>query len=87
MSHVAFGYDTHGEEIEDELDALFQAIEYVLDESMSLREAADYISFKTKRSISHAGFNAGFKKRMEKELEKANGREEQESITEGSSIS
>jgi len=83
MSHVAFGYDTHGEEIEDELDALFQAIEYVLDESMSLREAADYISFKTKRSISHAGF----KKRMEKELEKANGREEQESITEGSSIS
>ena len=83
MSHVAFGYDTHGEEVEEELDALFQAIEYVLDESMSLREAAEYISFRTKRSISHAGF----KKRMDKELEKAHGREEQESISEGSSIS
>jgi len=83
MSHVAFGYDSHGEEVEEELDALFQAIEYVLDESMSLREAADYVSFKTKRSISHAGF----KKRMTKELEKANGREEQATDSTGRTLS
>ena len=62
--YTPFGFDKHGREVEEELSALFTAIEYVLSDSMSLREAADWVSGHTGRNISHAGFA----QRMKKEI-------------------
>ena len=62
--HTPFGYDKYGREIEEELEALYTAISDVVEQRMSLREAAEWISGKTGRDISHAGLS----KRMKKEI-------------------
>ena len=66
--HTPYGFDEAGEEVEGELDALFQAIQYALD-GMSGREAATWLSGNGGRSISHEGF----RQRMAKEIDIANG--------------
>jgi hypothetical protein len=65
--HHPYGYDKDGNEVEEQLDALFQAIQYALD-GMSGREAATWLSGNGGRSISHEGF----RKRMAKEIRDIN---------------
>ena len=77
MAYQPFGYDKYGQEIEEELSALYIAFEYVLDASMSLREAADWISGHTGRDISHSGFSA----RMKKEIGRLEDDIQEESVT------
>ena len=83
--HIPFGKDKYGREVEEELAALFTAIEYVLDKSMSLREAADWISGRTGREISHAGLSQRMKKEIGK-LEDAIS-EEQDTAGQGREVS
>jgi hypothetical protein len=78
--HQPFGYDKYGREVEEELQALYIAFEYVLDGSMSLREAADWITGHTGRAISHSGFSARMKKeigRLQNDVQEESGSDRQ----------
>ena len=74
-STIPFGYkedsDTKGflKPIDDELEALKVAEDLVAGESISLRDACDWIEFKTYRSITPAG--------LKKHIDKKYGKREQ----------
>tara|TARA_R100001369_G_scaffold11812_1_gene25633 strand:- start:282 stop:584 length:303 start_codon:yes stop_codon:yes gene_type:complete len=74
-STIPFGYkedsDTKGflKPIDDELEALKVAEDLVAGESISLRDACDWIEFKTHRSITPAG--------LKKHIDKKYGKREQ----------
>ena len=68
-STIPFGYKTseqHAgfyEHIESQLEALDETAEHVQNKALSLREACDYLYFKTDRRISPAGLMKVINKR------------------------
>ena len=73
-STIPFGYEESEDEgylkpVPDQLEALEVAEDLVTSESISLREACDWIEFKTKRSITAAG--------LKKHIDKKYGKREQ----------
>ena len=73
-STIPFGYESSEVEgylrpIPDQIEALEVAEDLVASESISLRDACDWIEFKTKRSITAAG--------LKKHIDKKYGKREQ----------
>ena len=73
-STIPFGYESSEIEgylkpVPDQLEALEVAEDLVASESISLRDACDWIEFKTKRSITAAG--------LKKHIDKKYGKREQ----------
>ena len=73
-STIPFGYETsevdgYFRPVPEELEALKVAEDLVSSESISLRDACDWIEFKTKRSITAAG--------LKKHIDKKYGKREQ----------
>ena len=73
-STIPFGYESSEVEgylkpVPDQLEALEVAEDLVASESISLRDACDWIEFKTKRSITAAG--------LKKHIDKKYGKREQ----------
>ena len=74
-STIPFGYEVDAEvegylkPISDQLEALEIAEDLVASESITLRDACDWIEFKTKRSITAAG--------LKKHIDKKYGKREQ----------
>ena len=73
-SSIPFGYESSEIEgylkpVPDQLEALEVAEDLVASESISLRDACDWIEFKTKRSITAAG--------LKKHIDKKYGKREQ----------
>ena len=73
-STIPFGYEESEDEgylkpVPDQLEALEVAEDLVTAESISLRDACDWIEFKTKRSITAAG--------LKKHIDKKYGKREQ----------
>ena len=73
-STIPFGYESSEVEgylrpIPDQIEALEIAEDLVASESISLRDACDWIEFKTKRSITAAG--------LKKHIDKKYGKREQ----------
>ena len=74
-STIPFGYELDTEEegylkpIPEQLEALEVAEDLITGESISLRDACDWIEFKTKRSITAAG--------LKKHIDKKYGKREQ----------
>jgi hypothetical protein len=73
-STIPFGYETSEVEgyfqpVPEELEALKVAEDLVAGESISLRDACDWIEFKTQRSITAAG--------LKKHIDKKYGKREQ----------
>ena len=73
-STIPFGYETSDVEgylkpVPDQIEALEVAEDLVTAESISLRDACDWIEFKTKRSITAAG--------LKKHIDKKYGKREQ----------
>ena len=74
-STIPFGYEVDAEvegylkPISDQLEALKIAEDLVASESITLRDACDWIEFKTKRSITAAG--------LKKHIDKKYGKREQ----------
>ena len=73
-STIPFGYESSEIEgylkpVPDQLEALEVAEDLVASESISLRDASDWIEFKTKRSITAAG--------LKKHIDKKYGKREQ----------
>jgi hypothetical protein len=68
-STIPFGYKTSEqhegfyEPIESQLEALDETAEHVQNKALSLREACDYLYFKTDRRISPAGLMKVINKR------------------------
>ena len=70
-STIPFGYESSEVEgylkpVPDQLEALEVAEDLVASESISLRDACDWIEFKTKRSITAAGLNKHIDKKYGK---------------------
>ena len=68
-STIPFGYEESEDEgylkpIPDQLEALQVAEDLVTGESISLRDACEWIEYKTKRRITHAGL----KKHIDKKI-------------------
>ena len=73
-STIPFGYESsevkgYLKPVPDQLEALEVAEDLVASESISLRDACDWIEFKTKRSITAAG--------LKKHIDKKYGKREQ----------
>ena len=73
-STIPFGYESSEVEgylkpVPDQIEALVVAEDLVTAESISLRDACDWIEFKTKRSITAAG--------LKKHIDKKYGKREQ----------
>ena len=73
-STIPFGYEESEDEgylkpVPDQIEALEVAEDLVTAESISLRDACDWIEFKTKRSITAAG--------LKKHIDKKYGKREQ----------
>jgi len=75
-STIPFGYEIDEEvngylkPIEDQIEALQVAEDLVTEESISLREACDWIEYKTERRISPAGLKKHIDKKYGKREER-----------------
>ena len=74
-STIPFGYESSEIEgylkpVPDQLEALEVAEDLVASESISLRDACDWIEFKTKRSITAAGLKKHIDKKYGKREER-----------------
>ena len=74
-STIPFGYESSEIEgylkpVPDQLEALEVAVVLVASESISLRDACDWIEFKTKRSITAAGLKKHIDKKYGKREER-----------------
>ena len=68
--HIAYGYDSEGNTIQEQLEGLEEVYEYI-SQGMSVREASSYLTQKTDRYISHVGLGKKFKAYVKREQERA----------------
>lgn len=61
MSKAAFGYDVSGNPVEIELEGLQVVQDLIRTESISLREAAEYLEDLCGRTMSHVGLRKRLK--------------------------